>query len=263
MTTEPPAADFRIAYGSSPEQFGDLRLPGGAGPHPLVVAVHGGNWRAQYDLTHLGHLCAALTARGLATWSVEYRRIGQPGGGWPGTFLDVANAVDFVRTLAPRYRLDLARVVVVGHSAGGHLALWLAGRPRIPVGDSLWQADPLSVAGVVSLAGVSDLRRRWELQGTASMVPSLMGASPDEEPHRYQTVDAARLLPLGVRQILFHGALDTSVPYILAEEYRDRALATGNAVSLVGLPDVGHFELIDPRSPEFQTVAEAIEGLLR
>jgi pimeloyl-ACP methyl ester carboxylesterase len=248
MSTDPPAADRRIAYGASPEQFGDLRLPNRPGPHPVVVAIHGGNWRAQYDLSHLGHFCAALTAAGLATWSVEYRRIGQVGGGWPGTFQDVGSAADYLRDLAPRYELDLT--------------LWLVGRSRIPRGDPLWSPDPIAVRGVVSLAGVGDLRRRWELQGTASMVPALMGASPTVESARYRSADAAQLLPTGVRQVLIQGTFDDNVPYVLAEEYRDRAVVSGDAVTLIGLPGVGHFELIDPLSPEFEVVVRAIVELL-
>ncbi|HYF64217.1 MAG TPA: alpha/beta hydrolase, partial [Herpetosiphonaceae bacterium] len=114
-----PPADLRLAYGPDPLHFGDLRLPAGPGPHPLVIVVHGGFWRNRYDLEHIGHVCAALTARGLATWSIEYRRIGDPGGGWPGTFLDAGRAADYARELAPRFNLDLERTVSAGHSAGG------------------------------------------------------------------------------------------------------------------------------------------------
>src|SRR5215468_2517834 len=111
-----PPADRRIAYGAAQSQFGELRLPSGEGPHPLAIALHGGFWRARYDLAYFGHVCAALTARGIATWSVEYRRIGEAGGGWPGTFLDVARAADCVRELSPTFNLDLGRVFSIGHS---------------------------------------------------------------------------------------------------------------------------------------------------
>src|SRR5437762_7123265 len=136
----PPAADRRLAYGPDPNHFGDLRLPAGAGPHPVAIVLHGGFWRARYDLLHIGHLCAALTARGIATWSLEYRRVGQPGGGWPGTAQDVKAGAAMVAHLPD---IDSGHVVCVGHSAGGQLALWLAAE-RV-------------VQGAISLAGVVDL----------------------------------------------------------------------------------------------------------
>src|SRR5579859_3765042 len=109
LTTPAPPADRRLAYGDHPRQFGDLRLPRGAGLHPVAVVLHGGFWRATYDLEHIGHLCAALAAAGVVTWSLEYRRIGDDGGGWPGTFHDVARGADRLRELARDYPLDLQR----------------------------------------------------------------------------------------------------------------------------------------------------------
>src|SRR5262245_60200302 len=136
-------------------QFGELRLPGGDGPHPVVIAIHGGFWKAAYGLDHIGPVCEALAGAGVATWNLEYRRIGNPGGGWPGTLEDVALGAGHLREIAGEHRLDLKRVVVVGHSAGGHLALWLAGRGR---------SRDMPLRGVVSLAGVADLRLAWELR---------------------------------------------------------------------------------------------------
>ena len=125
-----PAAGMRIAYGTAaPEQFGDLRLPAGSGPFPVVVVVHGGWWRSAYGLTYAGHLCEALTRDGFATWNIEYRRIGNPGGGYPATLYDVTAALGALHELAREHPLDLARVVVTGHSAGGHIAAWLAAKP--------------------------------------------------------------------------------------------------------------------------------------
>ncbi len=148
-----PPADHRIAYGSDSLHFGELRLPRGSGPHPLVVVIHGGCWRSQYDLRHISSASAALTRAGFATWTLEYRRIGNPGGGWPGTFRDVTQGVDYVRTLAQSFPLDTGRVVLLGHSAGGHLALWLAARPNLSRESPLSSPAPLPVRGVVSWPG--------------------------------------------------------------------------------------------------------------
>src|ERR1700691_5317227 len=150
LTLPPPPADARAAYGTDPHQFGDVRLPKTKGPFPIVMNIHGGYWRAKYDLAHAGHLCAALTARGLATWNIEYRRVGDPGGGWPGTFEDIRNAYRFLPQLAKRYNTNSTKALVMGHSAGGQLALCLA-------------AHEPSVKNVISLAGVVDLQQAWEL----------------------------------------------------------------------------------------------------
>jgi acetyl esterase/lipase len=256
----PPPADARIPYGADPLQFGDLRLPAGPGPHAVVVVAHGGFWRAAYNLDHIGRLCAALTGAGFATWSLEYRRLGQAGGGWPGTLLDVARGADHLRALAGAYPLDLGRVVATGHSAGGHLALWLAARPRIPAGDVLYAPDPLPLRGVVALAPVADLRRAWELHLSRDVVEDFLGGRPDAAPARYATASPAALLPLGLPQTLIHGTADDSVPYGMSVDYQAAARAAGDAVDLVTLPGVGHFELIDPHSAVWPVVEGAIRA---
>src|SRR5262245_6567914 len=171
LAPEPPA--LRIAYSDDPLQFGELRLPAGDGPHPLVIVIHGGFWRAAYNLDHISHLCVALNKAGMATWSLEYRRLGNPGGGWPGTFDDVVAGAKHLSTIAPKYRLDLNRVVVIGHSAGGQLALWLGSHKDV------------KLRGVVSLAGVVDLRRAFELKLSNTVVGDLLGGSPDAVADRY------------------------------------------------------------------------------
>ena len=224
--------------------------------------IHGGFWRARYDLTHIGHLCAALTRAGLATWSLEYRRIGHPGGGWPGTFHDVAAGLDYVATLAPQYHLDRSRVVTLGHSAGGHLAVWLAARPRIPLTDPLASRDPLPLRGAVSLAGVLDLHRAWERHLSNDVVVEFLGGTPAQLPERYATASPQALLPIGVPQHLLHGTEDDSVPFAISESYATAATAAGDDVRLVRLPAAGHFELIDPQSWEWPAVEAAVLSLL-
>lgn len=258
LTLPPPSADLRVQYGPDPLHFGDLRLPPRDGPHGVVVVVHGGFWRSMYSLEHIGHLCAALTAQDVATWNIEYRRIGDKGGAWPGTFLDVGAAVDYLRVLAPQHQLDLSRVAVVGHSAGGHLALWLAARQRIPLGDALYTPDPLPLHHAVSLAGVVDLRRGWELELSQGVVRDLMGGTPEEQPGRYATASPFELLPLGTPQILLHGTADPNVPYEISERYYKEAQAREDAVELVTLPDCGHFEVIDPNSSVWPEVRAAV-----
>jgi acetyl esterase/lipase len=249
----------RIAYGrTSPVQVGELLLPAGPGPNPVAVVIHGGFWLASYGLSLMVPLCEALAERGVATWNVEYRRVGDDGGGWPGTFLDVGAAVDHVTTLAPAFGLDLGRVVTVGHSAGGHLALWAAARPRIAPDSEIAVAAPLPLHAAVSLAGVPDLVRGWEMG--FEVIGRLLGGSPGEVPERYAAASPAALLPLGVRQVLVHGTDDGVVPIALSEAYRDTAVARGDDVRLVPLAGGSHFAPIDPTSPALETIVETLIG---
>jgi len=259
----PPKADVRLAYGPGRHQFGDLRLPAGGGPHPVAVVIHGGYWRARYSLEHIGHLCAALTTTAeVATWSLEYRRLGNRGGGWPGTFQDVAQGADHLRALAGIYPLDVSRVVAIGHSAGGHLAAWLGGRHRISLESQLSIPNPLALRGVVPLAGALNLRQAWELQLSRGVVKQLIGGTPEQHPDRYAAGSPSELLPFGIRQILFHGTADDSVPYAISQDYADAARAAGDEVGLMTLPGAGHFETIDPRSQEWPRVRDAVLALV-
>ena len=240
----PPEPGQRIAYGSDPNQFGELRLPKGKAPHPVVIFIHGGYWRAAYDLTHAGHLSAALASTGYAVWSLEYRRVGQPGGGYPGTLEDIRAAALHISTLAG---LDLTRVVAAGHSAGGHLALWLAAQKLIPL------------KGVAALAAVSDLRRGYDLNLGSGAVADFLGCGPAQCSDRYAAASPVEMLPIGVPQVLLHGTADDIVPFDLSQRF---AKASRNA-RLVALPGAGHFELIDPRSKEWPVVLENIVAPLR
>jgi acetyl esterase/lipase len=240
-------------------QFGDLRLPEGAGPHPVVVAIHGGFWRNRYSLEHLGFMCDAITSVGYATWSLEYRRIGDEGGAWPGTFLDVGMGVDYLRALASQNNLDLERVSVIGHSAGGHLALWAAGRHTIPEGDTLYMPDPLRPKAAIALAGVTSLSMAWDKKLSNGVVLELMNGTPDEMPGQYRTASPIEMLPLGVRTVLIHGTEDENVPFSMSETYEKAAKAAGDSVELVKLRGVGHFEVIDPQIGEWVQVLEAVK----
>lgn len=262
LSLPPPPFDARIAYGPEPQHFGELRLPGGRGPHPLVVVIHGGFWRNRYDLKHIGHLCAALTAQGCVTWNIEYRRVGDSGGGFPGTFHDVSTAINHVRRLAEQYPLDLTRVAALGHSAGGHLALWATGRHRVSPSSEIYSPDPFPVRAAVSLAGVVDLRRASELRLSSGVTDELMGGSPGAYPERYAAASPLELVPLGRPAFLVHGTADGNVPFEISQRYYETAHAHGDAVTLIALPDVGHFELIDPRSAVWPQVAKTIRRAL-
>ncbi|QSQ11080.1 alpha/beta hydrolase family protein [Myxococcus landrumensis] len=257
-----PAPDARIAYGPGPHHFGELRLPSGPGPHPVVVVVHGGFWRAKYDLAYMGHACAALTASGFATWSLEFRRIGHEGGGFPGTFEDVALGADHLRALAGAHSLDLSRVVFMGHSAGGHLALWLGARHRLPGRGVLCRGNPLRPRGVVALAAVSQLPRAHELRLSDGVVESFMGGTPEALPVPYSLASPSALQPLGLPQVLIHGVEDDTVPVAMSEDFCVRGRSLGDDVRAVSLAGAGHFEIVDPRSREWPGVAEAIRSLM-
>ncbi|QRG66298.1 alpha/beta hydrolase [Brevibacillus choshinensis] len=261
----------RLRYGENEFHFGDLRLPEGEGPHPVVIVIHGGFWKAMFDLDLMTPVSEDLARRGLATWNIEYRRVGDAGGGYPGTLQDVASAADFLRQIAPTYQLDLSRTVALGHSAGGHLAVWLAARHRLPEGSILRTSNvPLAVKGVVSLGGIIDLELMWKLihykQRIVSKVEvenpvaDFVGGTPTQVPGRYKEVSPVALLPLHTPQILIHGDLDVNVPVKLSSLYKELAERAGDQVEMISLPNVEHFEIIDQSSEVWtKIVTEVLE----
>jgi acetyl esterase/lipase len=258
-----PPADHTIAYGEAKQQVAELRLPKGKGPHPVVIVIHGGCWQTPWAMDHVRSLAAALTAEGFATWSLEYRRVGDPGGGWPGTLQDAARGADQLRSVATAHGLDLSRVIALGHSAGGQLALWLAARKHLPKDSSLWTAAPLPLRGIVSLAGVTDLRAAAAANVCGDAVPQLLGGAPAQHDDRVRQSSPIELLPLGVPQRLVCGALEKLVPNELSSRYEAAARKAGDPVSLELVESVGHFELVDPASRAWPAVRAAVAALLR
>jgi acetyl esterase/lipase len=248
LSKAPPLADARIAYGGDPQQFGELRLPKAVGSPPLALMIHGGFWRAKYNLVHAGHLCAALTKAGIATLNVEYRRVGNPGGGWPTSLADIEAALQIVSELAPTYPLDLSRFVVIGHSAGGQLALALAARHP-------------SLRGAIALAPVSDLRRAYDLHLSNDAVVEFLGGTPAEIPERYAQASPLEL-PIAIPQVIIHGSHDDTVPIEMSRSYVEAKQKRGENARLLEL-ECGHFELIDPASSAWPKIQQAVLDLLK
>lgn len=239
---KPPPADARIPYGHDPSQFGDLRLPKGAGPHTVVIFIHGGFWSSAYTLDSTAEACAALTRAGAVTWNVEYRRVGNAGGGWPGTLEDIVHGAEQIMRLAERYRFDLSRLVAAGHSAGGQLLLYLTAQRAV------------DLRGVIPLAAISDLRRAWALHLGDGAVERFLGGSPDQVPQRYRAASPMELLPISVAQRVVHGTADKVVPFEMSERF---ARKSQNA-KLIPLKGAGHFDLIDPQSAAWSAVQQNI-----
>jgi len=259
--------DARIRYASdNAVQFGDLRLPDGEAPEsgfPVAIFIHGGQWTADWTKDYSNSFVEDLTAAGIATWDIEFRRMGNQGGGYPGTFLDVAIGADHLRELAEKYPLDLKRVVAVGHSSGGHLALWLAARKNLPETSELYVPNPLPLSGVVSLAGVNDLKRSLELGGRDDVLKLVGVATRQEADPRFAETDPARLLPLGVPQALIVGTSDNEWRVAMTREYADAARDAGDSVELTILDGANHFDVVDPEGPAFPVIKEAVLSLAK
>lgn len=256
-----PPPDHQIAYGPGPLQFGNLRLPRGQGPHPVVVFIHGGCWLSQFTIDHAAALEQAIADAGFAVWSLEYRRVGDEGGGWPGTFLDIGRGADHLRALAPQYPLDLTRVVTSGHSAGGQFALWLAGRSKIAATSPLFVEQPLVVGGVLALTPAPDLETLQAAGVCGKVVDRLMGGSPGEHPDRYQAASPMRLAPIPAPQVLIVGAHDSAWGPN-GRAYYDRALSVGDTqVRLIEAKESGHFEVIAPTTTTWPLVIDSLRDL--
>lgn len=258
-------ATARVAYGPDSLQFGDLRVPEGKGPFPVAIVIHGGCWVTRFaSLQNSTAFSDALRDAGIATWNIEYRRSDSPGGGWPNTFRDVAQATDALRSLARTYPLDLTRVIAVGHSAGGHLALWLGAADHVPSGSPIARRDPLPLVGAVALAGIADLAefRTYSRFTCGDVVDGLMGGTPEQVPDRYAAGSPRQLFPLRVPQVQIVGTEDRVMPAAAREAHRDAALAAGSAFTLRVIEGAGHHELLSPRSVAWPVILDEVRRLL-
>ncbi len=262
-----PRPSAHITYGPARSQFVELWLPKGPGPFPVAIMLHGGCWRADLPGLELMNLAAAdLARRGVAIWNIEYRRVDEPGGGYPGTFRDVATAVDLLRDEAPKYGLRLGRIVAIGHSAGGHLALWAAARGRLPQASALKTPSPLKIDAVVTLGGFSDLKAQHAVIVAScgrGLIEALTGAATADRPDVYADTSPAALLPIGARQFLIHGAWDTISPPTIDLAYARDAGRAGDQVQRRIISQAGHFDLIAPPETAWQTSAALVIQQLR
>jgi acetyl esterase/lipase len=220
-----------------------------------VVLIHGGCYLAEYEgLPQTSGIAADLARRGYAVWNVEYRKLGEVGAGYPGTFLDVADAVDRIRAQAPKYDLDTRRVVALGHSAGGHLALWAAGRANLPKTSPLWRADSQPIRAVVALAGLGDVAVHGDIFGRACgpTLPKMAGPSP------YADTSPAALLPTGGRVVMIHGAFDHVMPPFTGHAYVETVRKAGDSADVVVIPDAGHFDVVMPTTAAWTVVVDTL-----
>jgi acetyl esterase/lipase len=260
-----PAPQQHIAYGSAPSQFAELYKPAGPGPFPVVILIHGGCWTVHFGgITQMRNMAGALLKNGIAVWNVEYRRVDEEGGGYPGMYQDVATAVDRLQQEAAAHQLDLTRVVAMGHSAGGHLAQWAASRHKLPQSSPAYRAAPLAIPQVISLGGLADLRNEEALIKTScerDMV-QLAGLPSAARPDVFSDTSPAELLPAGVRTVLVTGELDTVSPVRVAQDYARRAQAAGDAAEVVVLPNASHYDEVAASSPAWKLVYAEIRKAL-
>ena len=260
-----PAPSATFAYGGAPSQFAELFRPAGAGPFPVVVLVHGGCWTIEYGgITQMRNVAGALAAQGIAVWNVEYRRVDEAGGGYPGTYQDINAALDKLAAEAPRHQLDTSRIVAMGHSAGGQLVQWIAGRSKIGAASPLYHPNPVPVRQVISLGGLADLRNEKALiaascgRSTAQLAGEPSAARPDV----FADTSAAELMPNGSRTWLVTGALDTISPPRAAHDYARRARAAGDHAEVIILPGASHYDEIAASSPAWKLVLPLIRQAL-
>ena len=260
-----PAPDATIRYGVAPVQGIDLYLPKTGGPHPVVILIHGGCWtKTTAGRDQLRVLGRELANRGIAVWSIGYRRVDEEGGAYPGIFQDVAKAIDLLSVNAAQYKLDTSRVVAVGHSAGAHLALWAASRGKLPQTSPLYAPSYFPVRSVIGLGGLGDIERATGVPGMCGppIVAALIGQPSATRPDVYRDTSPARMLPNGAHIVMITGAEDAVTPPVYAETYVEEVKAAGGTVELVIVPDADHFDVVTINTPAWLLVTKRIMAAL-
>ena len=260
-----PAPTRHVAYGAAPSQFAELFQPAGDGPFPVAVIIHGGCWTKEFGgITQMRNMAGNLAGQGIAVWNVEYRRYDEEGGGYPGMYHDVATAMDSLRALAPQHQLDLSRIVLLGHSAGGHLAQWAGSRARLPRSSPLYVADPLPVPVVISLGGLADLRNEQALIKSSCDrdMAQLAGAASAARPDIFSDTSPAEMLPAGVHTVLIHGEHDNIAPLRVGEDYARRARAAGDSAEVLVLPGGSHYDEVAASSPSWPLILTQVRKAL-
>ncbi|CDG83086.1 alpha/beta hydrolase family protein [Janthinobacterium agaricidamnosum] len=260
-----PEPTAHIAYGKAPSQFVEVFQPQGNGPFPVVLLVHGGCWTVEYaGIRQMRNMAGALAGQGIAVLNVEYRRADEQGGGYPGTYLDINAAIDTLEKQAATYRLDTRRVVAVGHSAGGQLVQWLAGRPRLPHSSPLYQAAFLPVSNIISLGGLADLRNEAGLIQSSCQceLTQLTGVPSPQRPDVFADTNAAELMPNGSKTVLITGELDDVSPPRAAHDYAARAIKAGDQAQVLILPGASHYDEVAVHSPSWPLILAEIRKAL-
>ncbi|TPE63976.1 alpha/beta hydrolase [Sandaracinobacter neustonicus] len=266
-----------IRYGEAPSQLVELFMPkpNAESPdalHPVVIMVHGGCWRKDIAGPELLRPAAgAFIDKGYAVWSIGYRRIDEEGGGYPGTYQDVAQAIDLIREHAEARKLDLNRLVFYGHSAGAHLALWAAGRGKIPAGSPLHSEKPLKPRGVVSVGGIGSLAN-WSAEINTLCGPDTVeklapktaaDGSERADDLRFADTSPDKLLPLGVPVVMLHGVYDAAAFPAIGLDFAIEARKAGDKADIWLAPVAGHFEVIAPGTRPFAQAVSAVEAFAK
>jgi acetyl esterase/lipase len=265
MSQPRQAPDAVVRYGPAEAQVAELFLPKGKGPHPVIVLLHGGCFLKQFEgLTQMSGVARDLANRGYAVWNLDYRKLGEAGAGYPGTFQDVATGIDRLKAEAPKHGLDLTRVIAVGHSAGGHLALWAASRARLPPQSPLWVQQPLPLKAAISLAGIGDLKGQGRVFGIPCGADTLdLLIDSEHRPAPYADTSPAEMLPIAPRVVMVHGVYDSVMPPYTGLDFATAVRAKGGTAEVATIPEAGHFDVVIPTTAAWKAVAGIIEQEIR